>query len=135
MKRVFLAGLCLASLSAVGCGDNLVTAAQKVANGQICQLSANEVLALNDAAISVGASQTPPVTIPRLTADQAAALSKFAADNSLCTQQDFENLESRIQNGPPLVGLDELAAAFGDIDPENIDADELAMIFNQYIGG
>ncbi|HUN79920.1 MAG TPA: hypothetical protein VMV81_00255 [Phycisphaerae bacterium] len=136
MKRAGITSCMLvAAMMAVGCGDNIVTAVQKITSGQICKLSANEIKALNQAAITVGANQTPPVTIPALTDDQAAALAKFAADNGLCTEADLENIQNRVDNGPPLVGLNDLAAAFGNIDPSNVDANELSMIFKQALGG
>src|SRR5215468_1941165 len=101
------AGIGLTLLMAAGCGDNIVTATQKILNGQICQLSANEIKALNQSAVSIGAQQTPPVTVPTLTDAQAAALSNFAAQNGLCTQADLQNLQNRINNGPPFVGLED----------------------------
>jgi hypothetical protein len=130
------AGFSLVLLMAAGCGDNIVTATQKILNGQICQLSANEIKALNQSAVSIAAQQTPPVTVPTLTDAQAAALSKFAAENSLCTQADLQNLQSRINNGPPFVGVDELAAAFGaSFDANAVDAEDIATIFRGFIGG
>jgi hypothetical protein len=135
-KRVgACAGFGLTLLMAAGCGDNLVTATQKILNGQICQLSANEIKALNQGAVSIGAQQTPPVTVPPLTDAQAAALSKFAAENSLCTQADLQNLQNRINNGPPFVGIEELAAAFGTFDANTVDANDIATIFRGFVGG
>ena len=135
-RRVgIMASFLMGSVLAVGCGDNLITAAQKITNGQICQLSTNEIKALNQAAITLGGQQTPPVTVPTLTDAQAAALSQFAAQNNLCTQDDLRNLQTRIKNGPPLVGLEELATAFGSLDPKSVDANGIAMIFKQFIGG
>lgn len=127
--------LALTALASTGCGENLASATIKIASGQICALTATEILALNQAAIDVGAGQQPPVTVQALTQAQAMAIAEFAALNSLCTVQDIENLPIRIQTGPPLQGLDALAAAFGSIDPNNVDPQAIATLFQGILGG
>jgi len=126
-------GLCMLIMTA-GCGDNILTAASKIASDQICQLSANEIKVLNQTLIDLGHQQQPPVEVPSITDLQAAAIANFLAVNNFCTIEDLQNLPTRIRAGEQLNGLDELAAAFGNIDPNNVNPDDLAHLLNQSIG-
>jgi len=117
-----------------GCGENIVTALNKIATGQICQLSANELKALNKTAVDIGAQQTPPVTVPVLTDAQAQALADFLSLNGVCTIQDLQNLPTRIKNGEKLQGVDALAAAFGNMDPNSVDGEALQEILQSTLG-
>jgi hypothetical protein len=117
-----------------GCGESIVTALNKIATGQICALSANELKALNKTAVDLGAEQTPPVNVPPLNDEQAQALADFLRLNELCTFEDLQGLAARIQNDEDLQGLDALAAAFGGIDPDSVDGDELQDIVESTLG-
>lgn len=135
-KQLAMGLVCVVTAAASsGCGD-LVSGVNKIASGQICSLSANEIIALNGAAVQVGASQTPPVTIPTVTTAQAQALADFFALNAICTAQDIEGLPARIEAGEVLQGLDALAAAFGEItiDPSNLDPTVLLSLLSQVLG-
>ncbi len=121
-------------LGIMGCGDNIVTAVSKVATGQICQLSTNEIKALNQTAIGLGASQNPPANIPTLTDAQAQAVSEFLAQNGLCTIQDIEGLPTRLRNGEQFQGQEALAAAFGNTDVSNLDPHTVANLLHSTLG-
>jgi hypothetical protein len=121
-----------------GCFESPLTAAAKIANGQISQLSANEIKMLNQAAIAVGAAQNPPVTVPTLTDAQAAALASFFAVNSIEEIEDFQEIVAAVESGQSVPGLAELAAAFagGTLGGSGeIDGATLTQIFNQGLGG
>lgn len=135
-KQLAMGLVCVVTAAAsTGCGD-LVSGVNKIASGQICSLTANEIIALNGAAIQVGASQTPPLTVPAVTTAQAQAIADFFALNAICTAQDIEGLPARIEAGEELQGLDALAAAFGEttIDPSNLDPTVLLNLLNQILG-
>ncbi len=135
-KQLLMGLVCVVSAAAsTGCGD-LVSGVNKIASGQICSLTANEIKALNGAAIQVGASQTPPLVIPTINDAQAQAIADFFALNAICTAQDIEGLPARIEAGEDLQGLDALAAAFGEetIDPSNLDPTILINLLNQILG-
>ena len=121
-------------ISAAGCGDNIVTALNKVAAGQICQLTTGEIMILNQTAIDLGKQQTPPVTVPILTSAQAQALIDFAKLNGLCTIQDLENLPTQIQQGRQLEGLAALEAAFPGFSSTSVNPHALAALFHSTLG-
>lgn len=113
-----------------GCFENIFTALSKLANGQISQLTANEIKLLNQLAIDIGKSQNPPVNIGLLTDAQAQALANFAKANNINTVEQLQSLPEQMMNGVPLQGVNELAEAFGN-DPNNFDAEALAAILQQ----
>jgi hypothetical protein len=117
-------------VSVAGCFENIFTALSKLANGQISQLTANEIKLLNQLAIDIGKSQNPPVHIAMLTDAQAQALADFAKANNINTIEQLQNLPQQMMDGVPLEGLDALAMAFGN-DPGTFDADALAAILQQ----
>ncbi|MEK6644530.1 MAG: hypothetical protein AABZ08_11540 [Planctomycetota bacterium] len=135
-KKAVLGLVCIVSaVASTGCGD-LLSGLNKIASGQICSLSVAEIKALNGAAIQAGAAQTPPLTIPVLTDAQAQAIADFFSLNAICTTADIEALPARIEAGDTILGLDALAAAFGDsgIDPNNVDPTVLTNLLNQILG-
>lgn len=138
MKRMTTLGssICLAALVAMnaGCGASIVTALSKISSGQICQLSPAEITILNQAAINIGNQQSPPVAIPALTDAQTQAIVDFLQLNQLCTIQEIEGLATRLQQGPPLQGLDALAAAFPNIASTNSNPEAVAGVLHETLG-
>ena len=124
-------------VGATGCGENILTAGAKVASGEISQLSANEIMILNQTLIDVLAAENPDVTVTPLTEPQAEALSNFFQANSLDTPEDFTALEQTAQTDPASIqGVTELAAAFSaELDPDNFDPAALAEILGALFGG
>ncbi|MFQ5429055.1 MAG: hypothetical protein ACE5E1_01990 [Phycisphaerae bacterium] len=124
-----------------GCfGESILSAAAKVAGGQIASLTANEIKILNQTAIDLFASQNPGVSIPVMNDAQAEALANFFAANNLNTLEDFDALQQTAQTDPGQIqGLDELASAFAGsdntIDPNNVDPETLGSIFDGLFGG
>ena len=117
--------------AAGGCGENILTATAKIVGGQMCQLTPNEMIAVNDAANSLIQQQNVPLAPVHITDAQAAALSNFVKSNDLCTATDIQDLQSSVKNGETLQGLDELAAAFGSVDPSQFDVDALLSLLTQ----
>ena len=136
-KRTILSVLVagFVAVNMAGCGDSILSAGLKLTNGQWSQLTPGEILLLNQAATNWGKSQTPPVNIGSLTADQAAAIDAFLKANNLNNQMDVENLVTSVQNGGTVKGLTQLAAAFPGIDPNTIDEQQLQNVLNQVFSG
>jgi hypothetical protein len=128
---VLLVGM--SSLLACGCGDNILSATQKVLAGQFCQLTPGEIKLLNQAAASVLAGQTPPVTIPILTDAQTTAVSDFFKLNSICSLADLEALPDKVDQGQQLQGVAAVATAFG-IDPAQVNTRQLVQLLRRILG-
>lgn len=131
----------LLPVGVTGCfGDNILSASSKLLSGQISQLTAGEVQILNDVVVGVLQSQNPGFNPPPLTDTQAGALVTFFQANTINTLEDAQALAETAQNNPEAIqGLEELAAAFAgtelDIDPNDIDADDIDEIFGAIFGG
>lgn len=123
-----------------GCiGESILSAAAKVAGGQIASLTAGEIIILNQTFVDIVGSQDPNSTPPTLTTAQAQALADFFSANNLNTFEDFQALSVTAPNDPGSIkGLDALAAAFAgsgtDIDPDNFDPDSLDGVLNTLVG-
>ena len=140
-RSVAIAAVCLSAIIGAACGESLISAGLKIANGQLNQLSANEILLLNQGVNDYLKSQDPNAPTNTLTQAQAQALAAFLAANNITTPESLQTLIMNAQNGgTPPVGLDELAAAFADsntqvADPNNPTQAELDAIFGQAFGG
>lgn len=124
-----------------GCfGDNILSAGAKLLSGQISQLTAGEIMILNEVVVEVLKAENPGFDPPPLTNTQADALSTFFQANTINTIEDAQQLAETAQNNPEAIqGLEELAAAFAgsdlDIDTDNIDASTIDQIFGAIFGG
>lgn len=123
-------------LGLTGCfGDTILSAGAKVAGGQIASLTSGEIKILNETVVGVLASTNPGFTAEPLTDDQASALSSFFVANSLNTLEDFETLQQTAESNPEsLMGLDELASAFGNGEDFNADDFDFDQIINALFG-
>ena len=133
---------CLILIVGAGCFfESILTAGLKIANGQLNQLSANEILLLNQGINDFLKSQDPNAPTNTLTQAQAQALATFLGANNITTPESLETLVTNTQNGgAPIVGLDALAAAFVGsntqfADPNNPTQEELDAVFGQALGG
>lgn len=132
--------ICISAAGMSGCGgDNILSAVSKVLGGQMSQLTAGEILALNRAAADIVSQFTglPPVT---LTTPQAVAVSKFLQTNELNTIQDIETLARTAQADPESVqGWDDLSDAFSGSDFDNdegeFDPSRLGDLFGHIVSG
>jgi len=124
-----------------GCfGDSILSAGAKLLSGQISQLTAGEIMILNDTVVGVLKAENPGFNPPPLTSTQAGALSTFFQANTVNTIEDAQNLAKTAQTNPDAIqGLDELAAAFAgsdlNIDPNNVDSTTIDQIFESIFGG
>lgn len=124
-----------------GCfGDNILSAGAKLLNGQISQLTAGEIMVLNDVVVGVLKAENPGFNPPPLTSTQAGALSTFFQANTINTVEDAQLLAQTAQADPTAIqGLPELATAFAgsdlNIDPNNIDSATIDQIFGSIFGG
>lgn len=128
-------------IGVTGCfGDNILSAGAKLLSGQISQLTAGEIMVLNDVVVGVIKAENPGFNPPPLTSTQAGALSTFFKTNTINTIEDAQKLGETAQNNPDAIqGLAELAAAFAGseltIDPDNIDSSTIDQIFGAIFGG
>lgn len=140
-RRICALMAVLLPVGVTGCfGDNILSAAAKLASGQISDLTAGEIKILNDLAIGVLQSQNPGFNAPALSDGQAEALSVFFKANQLNTVEDFQQLSQTAQTDPSAIqGLDALAQAFAgsgmSIDPNNFDPNTIDEIFGAIFGG
>ncbi|MCG8404772.1 MAG: hypothetical protein MI923_06195 [Phycisphaerales bacterium] len=129
------------AVSVTGCfGDNILSAGAKVAGGQISSLTAGEIQILSQTVNDILASENPGFEPVELTETQAQALTDFFSANELNTFEDFETLSQTAQSDPDSIqGLDELAEAFADagsdLDPDNLDPNDLDEILQSIFGG
>lgn len=130
------------AVSLTGCfGDNILSAGAKVAGGQISSLTAGEIQILNQTVNDILAAENPGFEPVTLNETQAQALTDFFSANELNTLEDFETLSQSAQDDPESIqGLDALADAFagsttGDLDPDNVDPDDLNEILQSIFGG
>ncbi|MFQ5411828.1 MAG: hypothetical protein ACE5EC_06005 [Phycisphaerae bacterium] len=130
----------LAVIGMTGCfGESILTAAAKVAGGQISELTANEILILNQTASDLIGATDPNAQVPALTEAQASAVSDFLKANNLNTLEDFDALQQAAQTDPSSIqGLDALSAAFSgstnEIDPNNLDPNSIDSILGPLFG-
>jgi hypothetical protein len=135
------ASICLFVVVGTGCVfESILTAGLKIANGQLNQLSANEILLLNQAVIDFLKSENPGTELTPLTPAQAQAVVTFLQANGITTPESLQGLIMDAQNGGTINGLDELAAAFAGsenqfADPDNPTQEELDALFGQAFGG
>lgn len=128
-------------IGVTGCfGDNILSAGAKLLSGQISQLTAGEIMILNEVVVEVIKAENPGFNPPPLTSTQAGALSTFFQVNTINTIEDAQQLATTAQNDPDaILGLAELAAAFAgselDINTDNIDASTIDEIFGAIFGG
>ncbi len=128
-------------IGVTGCfGDSILSAGAKLLNGQISQLTAGEVLILNEVVVGVIQAENPGFNPPPLTNTQAGALVTFFQANTINTLEDAQQLAAAAQTNPEAIqGLEALAVAFAgtdlDIDTENIDASTIDQIFGAIFGG
>ena len=114
--------------------NDLINGGMKLASGQIGALTAGELKAVSDAAISVIASETGQ-TIDPLTTEQAQALVTFFDVNGIETFDDFDGFAQRVEQDPESIqGLDQLAEAFGQTS-ENFDPSQLEEVLGAIFGG
>lgn len=133
-QRVCIVLIASVALSSAGCGvSDLASAASKLANGQIGALTASEIRSLSEAAVALLNSQDPTFGLQPLTQAQAEALVDFLDANQVETQQDLDELVATADTDPP-AGLDELAAAFGNLDPNNTNPEDLEQVIEQAFG-
>lgn len=131
----------LLPVGVTGCfGDNIFSATSKVLSGQISQLTSGEILILNEVVVGLLQSQNPGFNPPPLTSTQAGALAAFFQANTINTLEDAQTLAETAQTNPEAIqGLEELAAAFAgtelDIDPNNVEANDIEEIFQAIFGG
>ncbi|HKQ47800.1 MAG TPA: hypothetical protein VJZ71_07010 [Phycisphaerae bacterium] len=133
-QRVLVMIVATLATASAGCGvSDLASAASKLANGQIGALTASEIRSLSEAAIALLKSQDPNFALQPLNEAQAEALVNFLDVNEVETQQDLDALVANADTDPP-VGLDELANAFGNVDPDNADPEDLEQVLEQAFG-
>lgn len=132
---VLIALVAFSAVSATGCGIfDLINAANKLQAGQIGSLTGNEIRVLSESAVAV-LNQQNGTNLTPMTQAQADALAAFLAANNVQTQQDLQNLQTTAQNNPgAIMGFAELAAAFGNSNP-NVDPTQLQQILQQSLGG
>lgn len=130
----------MAVVGMTGCfGESILSAAAKVAGGQISTLTAGEIMILNQTASDLVGSTDPNAQVPTLTQPQAAAVADFLVANNLNTLADFEALQQTAQTDPSSIqGLDALSAAFAgstnQIDTTNLDPNSIDNILGPLFG-
>jgi hypothetical protein len=100
----------------------LLSAANKIQNGQLNQLTAGEIKTLSIAVANAVNQNQPGANQQPLTDAEAAALAHFLGPdcNNVGTQQELQDLIQQAQTDPTQVHcLDELAEAFGNFDPSD----------------
>lgn len=118
VQVVFLAVL---AVGATGCMpqevNDLINGGVKLANGQVSDMTASEIMAVANTTIELINSQLPEgeTPLPTLTPEQAAALVTFLdANGSPNSPEEVEALiQQAIDDPSSIQGVDELAAAFG----------------------
>jgi hypothetical protein len=135
LQRIFIVLIAFVATTAAGCGTlDLASAASKIANDQLGELTGHDIKVLSDAAVDALNSQDPTLHLTPLTQEQADALAAFLHANNVQTRADLTNLINNAETTTP-AGLDDLAAAFDNVDPNNVDHEQLDLILQQVFGG
>jgi hypothetical protein len=140
--RLLKVGVCITLAGLIGAAasgcmatplNDLISAGLKIANNQMSQLTASEVKALSDAAVTMVNSQTGGAG-QSLTDAQAAAVVEFLVANQINSPQDIEGVirQGEADHGS-VPGLAELAAAFG-LDPNDPDPGAVRHVFEVILG-
>lgn len=131
--------LTTSAIGSIGCyNGDVLSAGSKVLGGQLYALSADEILALNKAAVDL-VSQVTGVPATPLTTPQAVTLANLLSLNSVNTLEDLESLIQRAQSDPESVaGLQELMEAFAGTEyadnPDAFGPDQIGTLFGALFG-
>lgn len=113
-----------------GGGGNIISALDKVANGQLSGLTQDELQQLSDMVNQAILATDPNAVVNELTNEQADALLEFLMANNLNSPEDFEMLDPNMVVIPPSL----IEAFTGDdspfMDPDAPTQEEIDALLN-----